>query len=426
MPDRIRNSGGTVGARPLQLCRNTADLAAAWDSTSAGERDPECAFRRLAGVGRCGRRRRLSRPAVDAREHVTGDARGREPSGAGVRSAGDRADALDASVIVATRSRAHLLRATLARLGQQVTGELRWEVVVVDNNDGGDDGTLAVLAAARATLPLVVLRESRPGKNRAMNRALPVARGKLLVFTDDDVEPVPHWLAEYVGAARRWPSHAVFGGPIVPRLPSTAPSWLATHAFAAAAFGRFEPAADEGPCTTLPFGSNLAIRAGRMAGLTFNEDFGTQGGRTDLMGAETELLLRLVAAGERSVFVPGARIAHVIEPHQTTPEWLFERAFRHGRTYLRLQGGRHPLISARLGARLAIRWLGDKLATRSNEHARIDAGIKLFHARGQLYEYLLGRPSTERVAACLLPQEIGISATTRRSEGWQPTTASSE
>ena len=144
------------------------------------------------------------------------------------------------------------------------------------------------------------------------------------------------------------------------------------------------------------------------------------------MGAETELLQRLAAAGERSVFVPGARISHVIEPHQTTPEWLYERAFRHGRTYLRLQGGRRPLVSARLGARLAVRWLGHKLAIRANEHARIDAGIKLFHARGQLYEYCFARPSTRRLAAFLLPEEIGVSATTRCPEGWQPTMVSSE
>jgi glycosyltransferase involved in cell wall biosynthesis len=141
--------------------------------------------------------------------------------------------ALAASVLLATRNRAGLLRATLAHLARQVTDGLRWEVVVVDN--GSEDGTAAVLAEARATLPLVVVSEPRAGKNRALNRALPLARGALLVFTDDDVEPEPRWLAEHVGAARRWPSHAVFGGPIAPRMPPTAPPWLATYTFSWAA-----------------------------------------------------------------------------------------------------------------------------------------------------------------------------------------------
>jgi GT2 family glycosyltransferase len=314
-----------------------------------------------------------------------------------------RAETLDASVLVATRGRAALLGATLAHLARQVTDGLRWEVVVVDN--GGDDATAAVLAQARAALPLVVLAEPRPGKNRALNRALAVARGALLVFTDDDVEPGPRWLAEYVGAARRWPAYAVFGGPVTPRLPATAPPWLATHAFAVAAFARFEPGVAEGPCASLPFGPNYAVRAARMAGLAFREDLGSQGNANDLMGGETELLQRLAGAGAQAVFVPSARVAHVIEPHQTTPDWLFRRAFRHGRTYRHLHGDarRRVLASSRLCARLAARWLAHRFAARVGERARIDAGIKLFHARGQLYEHARARPATRRIAGLLLP-----------------------
>jgi hypothetical protein len=313
-------------------------------------------------------------------------------------------DALDVSVLMATRNRADLLRATLTHLARQATDGLRWEVVVVDNN-GSDDGTAAVLAAARAALPLVVLSEPRPGKNRAMNRALSVARGTLLVFTDDDVEPVPRWLVEYAGAASRWPSNPVFGGPITPRLPPTAPSWLATHPFAVAAFGRLEPAVVEGPCASQPFGANYAVRAGRMAGLAFREDFGPQGGGAkDLMGGETELLQRLFAAGERTVFVPTAGICHLIQPHQTTPEWLFQRAFRHGRTYRRLHRTRRRVLdSSRLCARFAARWLAHALATWTGDQARVDANIKFFQARGQLYEYALARTATRRLADLLLP-----------------------
>jgi glycosyltransferase involved in cell wall biosynthesis len=308
---------------------------------------------------------------------------------------------LDVSVLLATRRRADLLRSTLAHLARQVTDGLRWEVIVVDN--GGDDATAAVLAAAHDALPLIVLAEPRTGKNRALNRALPVARGALFVFTDDDVEPVPRWLAEHAGAAGRWPSHAIFSGPIVPRLPPSAPPWLATHAFAVAAFARFEPAAIEGPCPSLPFGANFAVRARRMEGVRFREDMGSQGGTSDLMGGETELLQRFAAAGECPVFVPSAGIAHVIEPHQTTPEWLLRRAFRHGRTYRRLQGAAHPrtLASSRLWARLAARWVVHAFA--AGERARLEADIKLFQARGQLYEHALARPAMRRMAERLLP-----------------------
>jgi hypothetical protein len=45
---------------------------------------------------------------------------------------------------------------------------------------------------------------------------LVVADGELIVFTDDDVEPVPAWLVAYEEAADRCPQVGVFGGPIVP------------------------------------------------------------------------------------------------------------------------------------------------------------------------------------------------------------------
>jgi len=312
---------------------------------------------------------------------------------------------LDVSVLIATRDRAPLLEATLGHLARQATNGLRWEVIVVDN--GSTDATAAVLARAADALPLRALAEPQPGKNRALNRALPAARGALLVFTDDDVEPVPRWLAEYAGAARRWTAHAVFGGPVIPRLPIGTPDWLRDHAFTVAAFARWEPQAAEGPCATMPFGPNYAVRARRMDGTTFREDLGSQGGASDLMGGETELLNRLAAAGERVVFVPSASLRHVIEPHQTTPEWLLRRAFRAGRTYRRLhpEAGAPRLLGvpADLWARLAFRWVSHAVAARRGERARLEAGIKLFKARGHVYECAHHRPATRRLAERLLP-----------------------
>ncbi len=116
------------------------------------------------------------------------------------------------SVIVATRNRQ-------AALAQFLDGARRlpaapgWELIVVDN--GSCDGTRGLLASAGDNLPLVTIEESRRGKSRALNKALRQARGELLLFADDDIDPDPLWLPALARAALDYPDAIVFGGRIL-------------------------------------------------------------------------------------------------------------------------------------------------------------------------------------------------------------------
>lgn len=91
---------------------------------------------------------------------------------------------LDASIVLPTRNRAPMLAASLPRLLTQDLGPSRYEVIVVD--DGSTDGTAETLAHAAAP-HLVVLRRAHGGCAKARNAAIAVARGRVLVFVDDDV-----------------------------------------------------------------------------------------------------------------------------------------------------------------------------------------------------------------------------------------------
>src|SRR5262249_47413690 len=142
----------------------------------------------------------------------------------------DKREVLDASVLIATRNRGPLLERTLNHLKRQELAEIHWELIVVDN--GSTDNTASVLARASEQLPLIVIHESHPGKNVALNRALAVARGNLLVFTDDDVEPSSQWLLSLFSASRRWIGWSIFCGPIYPDYPAKAPLWLRNSRYA--------------------------------------------------------------------------------------------------------------------------------------------------------------------------------------------------
>jgi glycosyltransferase involved in cell wall biosynthesis len=252
---------------------------------------------------------------------------------------------LELSVLIASRDRADRLRQTLDGLAKQDRPPLAWEVIVVDN-DSCDD-TARVLDEASQHLPLVRLHEDRPGKNRALNRALDVAAGRLLVFTDDDVMLPRGWLASFAEAAERWPDVSIFGGPIRPGFPTLTPDWIRDPNFrlAAEAFGA-KPAEPEGYTTKLPYGANLAIRAHAFEARRFDEAIGPAG-RAYPQGSEYELLSRLRDEGERIVHLPETAIEHVIATEQVEWNWLLSRAARAGRGAARIKRKRVPK-----------RWLG--------------------------------------------------------------------
>jgi glycosyltransferase involved in cell wall biosynthesis len=297
----------------------------------------------------------------------------------------------DVSVLLATRNRAQLLEATLSHFAQLDTQGISWELIVVNN--ASTDTTQAVLERVRDRLPLTVLSEPLPGKNRSVNRALAIARGELLIFTDDDIEPDARWLIEYVRAFKRWREFSIFGGPVIPKFPPDTPQWLREHrGLAGSAFAAWSPTQNEGPAEQLPFGPNFAIRAKRLEGMRFSERMGSKGADTDLMGGELELLSRLDAAGERTIFIPSAPVRHVITPGQLDRGWLLRRMFRTGRTVVRLnpdtrtlrvRGAPHYLWRGLFAhsLRYAVCLLG-------SDRARFNAALAVYQFRGRIYEYI--------------------------------------
>jgi glycosyltransferase involved in cell wall biosynthesis len=258
------------------------------------------------------------------------------------------ASTMDASVIFATRDRGSLLTQTLAHLGRQTAGDLGWELIVVDN--GSTDETPSVLARAAERLPLQALHEPSPGKNRALNRALAVARGELLIFTDDDVIADPGWIASMVAAARRWPDATIFGGRVLLAFPPGTPGWLQEPLHGAMNFARYAPPEPEGPTSHLPNGPNFAVRARALGGLRYREDIGPQAGAAYAMGSETELIARLRAQGAAMVYVPSATVQHVVQAGQLTDRYLLGRSYRLGRGQVRSRQSHHEAGAFLFGA----------------------------------------------------------------------------
>ncbi len=117
------------------------------------------------------------------------------------------------SVVTPTRDKRALLERTLAALrAQALPPGAEGEIVVVD--DGSTDDTAAWLAtqAGAAGPPLrVVSPPANVGRARARNLGAAAARGRWLLFLDDDIVAPPGLLAAHLDLLQRHPGDGVIG-----------------------------------------------------------------------------------------------------------------------------------------------------------------------------------------------------------------------
>lgn len=237
---------------------------------------------------------------------------------------------LDVTVIFSSYNGARRLRRTLDSLVAQNLPRDHWELIAVDNNS--TDDTFAVLESYRGRLPIVPLQQPVPGKSGALNMALDLARGDLVVFTDDDIEAEPTWISAIVACAAANPDFGIFGGRIVPdweRDPGDQPflKWIPMGSTFA-----IVDEAESGPCDpTKIWGPNTIIRRGLLGPETrYREDIGPLPGGLFAMGEDSEIVLRLARRGVKTYRCAEAVIHHFVPAASMNERWVQKRAERLG------------------------------------------------------------------------------------------------
>jgi len=105
------------------------------------------------------------------------------------------------------------LKQLLDSLVVAVTPPLTSVEIIIVNNGSTDETANLLREETLIARPqeLIVLEEQRPGKSNAVNRALSVARGDLLMLLDDDVSVDPQCLAKHIEAYNRTEYSAIQG-----------------------------------------------------------------------------------------------------------------------------------------------------------------------------------------------------------------------
>ena len=105
---------------------------------------------------------------------------------------------LELSIVIPTRGRPRQLRACLASLARQEALPSAIEVIVV--LDGADATTEQMLAAVELPFPLSVVIQEHARQAAARNRGAEQARGRYLLFLDDDVVAEERLVAAHLRA----------------------------------------------------------------------------------------------------------------------------------------------------------------------------------------------------------------------------------
>ncbi len=230
------------------------------------------------------------------------------------------------SVTIQTYNRAEELRRTLASLARiDRAGVTDYEVIVVDNNS--NDHTGAVVAPFHEAFSglLHYVRESRQGLSHARQRAVAESRYEVVAFLDDDVDVDVQWLRAMEAAHARG-EFAVVGGQARLVYPAPRPRWLAERSEGLLTKVELGDQARLAQPDEL-FGVNLSVRKSWLEQVGgFRTDLGRMG--SCLLGSEeTDLLERIVHAGGRLLYEPGALVGHRVPADRLRRRWFWSRCY---------------------------------------------------------------------------------------------------
>lgn len=247
------------------------------------------------------------------------------------------------SVVIPTYNRKDSLRRTLDGLACHTCPHEFFEVVVV--SDGSADGTDDFLTeyARASSYPLRPIFQANSGPACARNHGVAEARGEVIVFLDDDVEPIPEFLAFHAAHHQTEDEEVV----IAPMLPDPAlrwrePCWIAwEHAMLEKQYSAWRTGEWPGCGPNHFYSGNASLRREHLQAVGgFDEQFPRQ--------EDVELAYRLQSrCGVHFVYDAEARGIH--RPHRRFASWLAV-PFAYGRLdVIRARRGDVPWEAVRHG-----------------------------------------------------------------------------
>lgn len=241
------------------------------------------------------------------------------------------------SVIICCHNAESRIVPTLEHLLVQKTGNISWELIVVDNNCTDQTTEVARRVWGTARPPLRIVRESIPGLIFARKRGIAESNGAILMFCDDDNWPEPDYLQkgyDFLSAHPKYGAIAGWGDVVVDH-DTEIPQWF--EAFQTKyACGKYRKAGEVNQL----YGAGCFVRKECLLAMESNGFdpllTGRKGSGLDkkgkvISGDDIEMFLIIRMLGYKLYFSESMYFRHYIPKARLTESYLLRMAHGNGR-----------------------------------------------------------------------------------------------
>jgi len=226
------------------------------------------------------------------------------------------------SIIIPTFRRPEGIKLVLESIKTQTANGRALEIVVADNDPQASAKDYVETFASSCQTPVNYVHIPEPGVSNARNGALDKARGRYIIFIDDDMEATDGYIETFLRVSESYDAAIVFL-PAVAAMPDPEdPRNMYMAPFFSRVFENTEEGLVEGHLGT--GGCLLDLAKCSMPVPAFDPALNEVGGEDD------QLFMHLVEHGAKVAWSPHALAHEHVPSKRATPEYLWTRNFAFG------------------------------------------------------------------------------------------------
>lgn len=215
-------------------------------------------------------------------------------------------------LVICTYNNAPLLDRALAAISrQEVPPDVRWSVLVVENNCTDETPAVVARYMEAGQIPsLSWVSEPRQGLTYARLCGVCNTTSPWIAFVDDDCLLRKDWVAQATRFAQTHPDCGGFGGKVILDWEVAPPAYVLNYSYAFAEQNHgLRPRR-----TSYLVGAGLVVRrkALHASGWTQEQFLGDRVGRQLVSGGDMEITLRIHAAGHALWYTPACELMHYV------------------------------------------------------------------------------------------------------------------